>query len=248
MSINSAFFNQLKSALVPLLKNVIAKVETDIASVQSRIKTDSAGVLQSPVTAAGGDGASAGKFALNHTQSGQITDENTSTLFGFLENNTSDLTVGNTTYALKMRGSATRPMYNGNDLARSSDLPTNPLTLSDKSGFNCNTLYDGKIWLVGSGSNCPSGSQYGALFMMPYRKASGNSKPDYGAQIFIPNGDDSTKPNSMFFRTSLENSWNGWQEVAVEGKANADKVDGYHIEIVNALPASPDENTIYFIK
>ncbi len=247
MSINSAFFNQLKSALVPLLKNVIAKFETDIASVQSCVKTNSSGVLQSPVTAAGGDGASAGKFALDHTQSGQITDENTSTIFGFLSNNTGDLTVGGSGYAMKLRGSATRPTYNGNDLARSSDLPTNPLTLSDKSGYNCNTLYDGKIWLVGSGSNCPSGSQYGALFMMPYRKASGNSKPDYGAQIFIPNGDDSTKPNSMFFRTSLENSWNGWQEVAVEGKANADKVDGYHISVVSALPASPDANTIYII-
>lgn len=126
MSINSAFFNQLKSALVPLLKNVIAKFETDIASVQSRIKTDSAGVLQSPVTVAGGDSASAGKIALDHTQSGQITDENTSTLFGFLSNNTGDLTVGGSGYAMKLRGNATRPKYNNNELARLSDLPSVP--------------------------------------------------------------------------------------------------------------------------
>lgn len=252
MSINSAFFNQLKSALVPLLKNVITKFETDIASVQSCVKTNSSGVLQSPVTAAGGDSASAGKFALDHTQSGQITDENTSTLFGFLSNNATDLTVGGTGYGMKLRGSGDRPQYGKGsatpaDVAMYADLPTNPLTLSSKSGYNCNTRYDGKIWLVGSGSNCPSGSQYGALFVLPYRQASGNSKPDFGAQIFLPNGDDSTKPNSMFYRTSLADTWNGWQEVAVEGKANADKVDGYHISVVSALPASPDANTIYII-
>ena len=137
--------------------------------------------------------------------------------------------------------------YNIKDETARAGNPTNPLTLSAKSGYNCNTLYDGKVWLVGSGSNCPSGSQYGALFMMPYRQASGNSKPDFGAQLFLPNGDDATKPNSMFYRTSLANNWNPWKEVAVEGECNADKLDGYHISVVSALPASPDANTIYII-
>ena len=91
---------------------------------------------------------------------------------------------------------------------------TNPLTLSSQSNYNANTCYDGKVWLIASGSNCPSGSQFGSLFTMPYRQATGNTKPDFATQIFIPNGDDSTKPNSMFYRTALRDSWNAWQEVA----------------------------------
>ena len=83
-----------------------------------------------------------------------------------------------------------------------------------QSAYNCNTCYDEGVYLIASGSNCPSGSQYGSLFVMPYRKPTGNTKPDFGVQIFIPNGDDSSKPNSMFYRTSLENSWNDWREVA----------------------------------
>lgn len=137
--------------------------------------------------------------------------------------------------------------YDIKDETARASIPSNPLTLSSQSGYNCNTRYDGKIWLVSSGSNCPSGSQYGALFTLPYRKASGNTIPDFGAQIFLPNGDDATKPNSMFYRTSLKNTWNGWKEVAVEGECAADKVDGYHISVVNALPANPDSNTIYLV-
>lgn len=131
--------------------------------------------------------------------------------------------------------------------ADKSELPTNPLVLSSQGAYNCNTLYDGKVWLIAQGSNCPSGSQYGSLFMMPYRKASGNSKPDYGVQIFIPNGDDATKPNTMFYRTSLASSWNAWKEVAVQNECNANTVDNYHVAKVSSLPSSPDQNTIYFI-
>lgn len=208
------------------------------------------GTLSAPLTVTGGDAVTAGKISIDKTGLGQITDESTSTLFGFL--NTTDLTVGGSSLKLRLRGNETRPKYSNsggtaNDLALYSDVPTNPLTLSTKSGYNCNTLYDGKVWLVGSGSNCPSGSQYGACFMMPYRQPTGNSKPDFGAQLFLPNGDDATKPNSMFYRTSLANSWNPWKEVAVEGECSADKVDGYHISVVNALPASPDGNTIYIV-
>lgn len=83
-----------------------------------------------------------------------------------------------------------------------------------QSAYDCNTCYDEGVYLIASGSNCPSGSQYGSLFVMPYRKPTGNTKPDYAVQIFIPNGDDNSKPNSMFYRTSLENSWNDWREVA----------------------------------
>lgn len=81
-------------------------------------------------------------------------------------------------------------------------------------GKNVDGSYDGGLYGLQSGSsNCPSGSQYGVLLALPYRQLSGNSKPDFGAQIFIPNGDDSSSPNSMFYRTSLADSWNGWQTV-----------------------------------
>ena len=83
-----------------------------------------------------------------------------------------------------------------------------------QSAYDCNTCYDEGVYLIANGSNCPSGSQYGSLFVMPYRKPTGNAKPDFAVQIFIPNGDDGSKPNSMFYRTSLTDSWNAWQEAA----------------------------------
>ena len=82
-----------------------------------------------------------------------------------------------------------------------------------RSNYNCNTCYDEGVYIIANGSNCPSGSQYGALLVMPYRDLTGNATPDFAVQIFIPNGDDSSKPNSMFYRTSLANSWNAWQEL-----------------------------------
>jgi hypothetical protein len=84
-------------------------------------------------------------------------------------------------------------------------------------------VYDGKVYMVKSGSNCPSGSQYGVVLGLPYRQLAGNTIPDFGAQIFIPNGDDVTKPNSMFFRTSLASSWNAWQEIATTDAATTSK-------------------------
>lgn len=90
-----------------------------------------------------------------------------------------------------------------------------------QSSYNCNTIYDAGIYMISSGSNCPSGSQYGSLFMMPYRQGTGNTTPDFGTQIFIPNGDDSTKPNSMFFRTATRESWNAWQEVSTAGHTHS---------------------------
>lgn len=91
---------------------------------------------------------------------------------------------------------------------------SNKFTNHSQSAYDCNTCYDEGVYLIANGSNCPSGSQYGSLFVMPYRKPTGNTKPDYCTQIYLPNGDDSTDPNSMFYRTSLADSWNPWQKVA----------------------------------
>lgn len=51
---------------------------------------------------------------------GQITDTGTATLFG--RTNATTLLVGHSSHSLNLRGSATRPTYNGNDLALYSDL------------------------------------------------------------------------------------------------------------------------------
>ena len=83
-----------------------------------------------------------------------------------------------------------------------------------RGSINTDTSYDAKLYMISNGSNVPCGSDYGVVLGMPYRNLTGNKIPDFGAQIFIPNGDDNTHPNSMFYRTSLANTWNPWQEVA----------------------------------
>lgn len=78
------------------------------------------GTLTSPLTITGGDGATASKIILD--TNGNITDSSTATLFGRADNGVS-LLVGHSSHALKLRGSATRPTYNGNNLALASDIP-----------------------------------------------------------------------------------------------------------------------------
>ena len=87
------------------------------------------------------------------------------------------------------------------------------IAAKSSSGYDVDACYDAGLYMVKSGSNVPSGSNYGALLSLPYRKAKGNSIPDFGTQIFLPNGDDDTNPNDMYFRTSLSGSWNNWQMV-----------------------------------
>ena len=94
------------------------------------------------------------------------------------------------------------------------------VTTKGRSNWDLNTIYDTEIVSVQSGSHYPSGSAYGVLLNMPYRKPYGNDKPDFGGQIFIPNGDDSTKPDSLFYRTSTGNDWRSWNEVAKKTDLN----------------------------
>ena len=102
---------------------------SDIPAVITSVNGLSGGSLTSPLVITGGDAATAAKLALDQTASGQITDGSTGTLFGFLSNNATTLTVGSNSYALNLRGSGTRPQYKGNNLAMYSDLPTVPTTL-----------------------------------------------------------------------------------------------------------------------
>lgn len=89
------------------------------------------------------------------------------------------------------------------------------------------------------------GSRYGAGLTLPYRNAHGNTKPDLAGQIWIPNGDDAGAPNDLFFRTSLANSWNAWQQIcktndfayrAIQGSVAA--VYNQYVSVVStSLPA-----------
>ena len=82
--------------------------------------------------------------------------------------------------------------------------------------YNVNARFDAGYYGVRNGSNVPSHAGYGSLLVMPYRKMSGNTTPDFATQIFLPNGDESGYPNDMFFRTSLGSSWNAWQRVLTD--------------------------------
>lgn len=80
------------------------------------------GQLTSALYLAGGDAVS-GVANIQLDTNGQITAKGTtSTLFG--RTNSTTLLVGHSSHALNLRGSATRPTYNGNSLALSSDIPS----------------------------------------------------------------------------------------------------------------------------
>ena len=82
------------------------------------------------------------------------------------------------------------------------------------AAYNANNIYDAGLYeLSGGSSNLPFGAQYGVILSLPYRNAYGNTRTDFTSQIALPNGDDSSYPNSMFYRTSLSSSWNAWQRV-----------------------------------
>lgn len=106
------------------------KNKPTIPSAITSINGLSGGTLTSPLNISGGDATTAAKIALDQTTSGQITNNSTQTLFGFTSNNATNLTVGHSSYGLKLRGSGTRPQFNSNDLALYSDIPTVP-TVND---------------------------------------------------------------------------------------------------------------------
>lgn len=116
----------------------------------------------------------------------------------------------NSSNVVQSTGSSTTQVMSQNAVTTNLN---NKATVFAQSAYNCNACYNAGIYLVANGSNCPSGSQYGSLFVMPYRKATGNTTPDFAVQIYLPNGDDSTKPNSMFYRTSVSGAWNSWKEI-----------------------------------
>lgn len=131
---------------------------SDIPSAVTSINGLSGGTLTSPLTITGGDGATASKIILD--TNGNITDSSTATLFGRADNGAS-LLVGHSSHALKLRGSATRPTYNGNNMALASDTaPSVAYTTTVPTAANTNglkvvlcdsepaTKYDGWVYLI----------------------------------------------------------------------------------------------------
>lgn len=90
------------------------------------------------------------------------------------------------------------------------------IKINSQSNYNADTQYDAGVYMTASGSNVPSGSKFGVIFVMPYRAAYSNTKPDFATQLFMPNGDDSVCPNSLWFRTSIANSWGSWYRVVAQ--------------------------------
>ena len=106
------------------------KNKPTIPSAVTSINGLSGGSLTSPLVIWGGDAVGQPKLVLDNTRAGQVTDSNTSTLFGFLSNNATTFTVGGSGYALNLRGSGTRPQYKGNDMALLSDVSTTAQSIS----------------------------------------------------------------------------------------------------------------------
>ena len=92
-----------------------------MSDIPTSINGMSGGQLTSALYLSGGDAVS-GVANIQLDTNGQITaKDTTSTLFG--RSNASTLLCGHSSHSLLLRGSATRPTYNGNDIALYSDIP-----------------------------------------------------------------------------------------------------------------------------
>lgn len=120
--------NPTQSEVVKAVKDLENAMPTQITSINGL----AGGQLTSALYLAGGDAAS-GAANIQLDTDGQITAKGkTATLFG--RSNATTLLVGHSSHALTLRGSATRPTYNGNALALSSDIPS-AVTESTVSGW-----------------------------------------------------------------------------------------------------------------
>lgn len=82
----------------------------------------SGGTMSGALVLTGGDAVS-GVGNMQLDTNGQITAKGTtSTLFG--RNSATNLLLGHSSHSLTIRGSATRPTYNGANMALYSDIPT----------------------------------------------------------------------------------------------------------------------------
>ena len=138
-TINTQLSNKADSSSVPTKTSQLTNDSGFLTSHQSLSECIKQGdTLTSPLTVTGGDGASAGKIIF--TSNGQITDVGTATLLGLSSGN---LLTGHSSYALKLRGSATRPTYNNSNLALYTDIPSKDTTPTSGSS---NTITSGGVY------------------------------------------------------------------------------------------------------
>ena len=79
---------------------------------------------------------------------------------------------------------------------------------------------------VASALNSPTSTGYGAVLNLPYRVGHRNA-PDYMGQIYIPNGDDADR--SIFYRTSLAETWQPWRRIVSEDDNGNVTLYGTHL-------------------
>lgn len=118
--------------------------KADVNDIPTSIDGLGGGTLTSPMTLTGGDGAAVSKMIL--TSNGQITNESTATLFG---RSGGVLIVGHQSMPLRLRGSATNPVYSKDnqtfkELAFKSDIPA-AVTDSTVSGWGFTKLSEADV-------------------------------------------------------------------------------------------------------
>lgn len=211
------FVNSSKS--IKTLSNCVAIIVNPTMDIQGITSIDglAGGTLTSPLNIQGGDSTTASKISLNRAKAGQITDETTATLFGWLSNNATTLTVGSNTYSLNLRGNTTRPTYKGNDMALYSDIPTvptsdvnstpNTLVMRDASG-DTYARYVYGTWLKSTGSYDIGSSNWSAVWVDDgngwlYKRTKSNFIGDLALATNYPVGSiyisvENTSPASIF--------------------------------------------------
>lgn len=99
--------------------------------------------------------------------------------------------------------------------------------------------YNVGMYSLKGGAGSPTGTNYGVLFVMPYRKAKGNTSIDFATQIFMPCGDDPSYPDSLWFRTSYklngQEMWRGWNRVVAHDSNGKVNIGTTSINVPSAL-------------
>lgn len=91
----------------------------DISNISKNYLPLSGGTMQGELIFNGMDATGGSKIVLE-TGKGQITNSTTNTLFGYTSD--TQLVCGHSSFNINIRGKATRPTYNNNDIALYSDL------------------------------------------------------------------------------------------------------------------------------
>lgn len=103
----------------------------------------------------------------------------------------------------------------------------------DLSGAqDLNTKYDAGFYCIEGGnvSNYPAnGTKYAAMIVVPYRKPSGNTTPDWGWQLATFSQDK----DALWFRVGKASNWRGWRNIA-HIAANTAVGDGSYLIYVDA--------------